>query len=514
MHSLVASLLLLAASLVWIGFQVNAYRGMQMDLDEALHATRGLDIASALRRGSLSDLMYETVRPHWYPPAHGYLLGAWFLLVGASVTTARLYSSVCYFLLGLLLWACARQAFPRIHPIFLLTPILFLLSDNQHMLLASMSMRDLPANLLAFISVYFFTKSIEREGIENTLLTAWFALLSFFTRYSQGMIIFGALAISYMLYFKQFRGRILRTFATWLPSLLILFGWLVILGHWRWVVAYANIQPGEGEAWSLDSLKFYFQQLTGESSGWLPISVIALWGITWIRNRTIPSPVIPYLVFFGMTLIVLIYRSDHIARFGVTLFPPLWILATGSVSELVEQIHKRGFRLFPIAMWVFLLAFLSIKNLVSLPAGLSTIYENTNTGVNAAYNFIADTIQVRQQEQIDIVMYGETDSWNSHALHFYLQSLCMRSNPRCLIPVIGERELNKGWPPQNTTKDARVARVKKALGEADYVVIFAKMPVSRAGWFEISRRAFTFERHKLDPKKLQAVVLSRAPSTP
>ena len=512
--SWIVSLALVAACFTWIGFQVHAFSAFQMDLDEALHAARGLDMASALRRGSLPDLWRETVKPHWYPPGNGYLMGAWLLLAGGSVTSARLYAGFCYGLLGVLLWASTRQVFPRIQPFFLLAPALFLLSDHQHLILASMSMLDLPANLLAFASLYYFSTSLEKPAARYTLLASLFALMSFFTRYGQGVMILGTLAITYLMFVRRLKGRILKIALAWLPALVLLFVWLVVLGQWRWVVAYANVQPGEGAAWSLDSLLFYLRQLVSESSGWLPILVIAVWGFSRWRQPGFPRLIIPYLVFFATVLFVLSYRSNHIARFGTTLFPPLWVLAAGGAAELIARIRRQDFRIAAIAIWVMLLVFLALKNQRSLPAGLRIAYENTNSGVNDAYDFIAETVQASHQEQLKFVMYGETDSWNAYALHFYVQTLCMRSNPGCVIQVTGERELNKGWPPQNTTEEVREARARTALAAADYVLVFAKTPVLPQEWVEVARREFTFARFRLDPQRYQVVVLRPGSSAP
>ncbi|MBP1692294.1 MAG: hypothetical protein H6Q37_177 [Chloroflexi bacterium] len=148
-----------------------------MDLDEAVHANRGLDIASAVKRSSLSDLWTETIKPDWYPPAYGYPLIAWFLLVGASVTTARLFATFCYFLFGLVLWLSAKQAFPKINPFIYLVPTLFLISDDQHVVNVALSMLELTAILLPLTALYFFVKSLDKPSFGNFFLTSLFAVL-------------------------------------------------------------------------------------------------------------------------------------------------------------------------------------------------------------------------------------------------------------------------------------------------------------------------------------------------
>jgi hypothetical protein len=499
----------LALSFAWTGAQVQAFRTYQMDLDEALHASRGLDIASAIQRGSLSDLWFETTKPHWYPPAHGYLLGAWFMLIGASVTTARLYSALIKVILGLLLWVCARQAFPKINPFYYLTPVLFLLGDSQHLILSSLSMADLPANLLAFVSLYFLIELLEKPRVGTTFLCSFFALLSFLVRYGQGVMVFASSGIALLISIRRFKGQFIRNALAWLPTLLLLCLWLIILGHWKWVIDYANVQPGQGEAWSLESVNFYFRQLVGESSGWLPLLIIAIWVVTRFRQRSFPRNLYPYMIFVVVSLAILSYRSDHLARFGTVLFPPLWILSTGAVADSLQILGKPSIRSVIFGVWILALLFLGVKNHRALPDDLRTAYENTNSGVNDAFQFIAETSQLSRQQRVNIVMYGETDDWNSYALHFYLQSQCINLNPGCMVAVIGERELNKGWPPQNSAKVTREERTRNALAAADYLVLFAKTPVLPQGWVEIARGEFIFDRYKVGPRNYQVVILQR-----
>jgi len=508
--SFLIALALMFLSLGWIRAQVVAYRAYQMDRDESLHANRGLDIASAIRRGSMGDLWYETTKPHWYPPAHGYLLGAWFMLAGASVTTARLYSAVCFTLLGMVLWASARQFMPGAHPILWLTPALFLLSDSQHLIYASLSMLDVPADLLAMASLLFFLRSLSDKGPLSILLTSLFGVLCFLTRYSHGLVLLAALSASYVLFSRgEFKGRLWRVALLWLPALLILYFWLAGLGEWKWLVAYANVQPTQVKAWSLESLVFYPGLLLRESSGWLAIILTALGILGVVRQRRFPRRMIPYLAFFTIALALLSLRSEGDPRFGMILLPPLWITSLAGLGMLKKWLPTKRTQSIVLASWLILLLFLSVKNHLSLPAGLSTAYENTNTGVNEAYQFIAETLKVEKRQNTQVVMYGEIGQWNGFALHFFLGSLCLESRPTCHLRVIGERELYKGWPPDNSASEVRDERAREILSTTDYLVLFAKTPVHPEGWTEIARREFVFDRYKVGPKTYQVVILKR-----
>ena len=481
-----------------------------MDLDEAVHANRGLDIASAVRRSSLSDLWTETIKPDWYPPAYGYLLGAWFLLVGASVTTARLFATVCYFLLGLVLWLSAKQAFPKINPFLYLVPTLFLISDDQHVVNAALSMLELTAILLALTALYFFVKSLDKPSLGNFFLTSLFAVLCFLTRYSHGLFLIATLAICYLIFLtKSLKGRFWRIVTAWLPAAIFSFIWLIPLGHWQWLRAYADVQSQQPGFGLMNGYLFYPRQLLAESSGWLPILLIAIAGVFWIKRRQIPQASIPYLVFFFLSLAVLSARTHNIARFGMILFPPLWILATDGVAEPLALLKNSRLQAAVASGVLLFLILLGVKNNFTLPGRLSYAYENTNTGVNDAYQFISKSLKTPDQDILKIVMYGENDNWNAFALHFYLQAQCMVNRPKCRIQVAGERELNKGWPPQELLAEVKDQRIQETLSSADYIVLFSKAPIIPEGWAEVIAREFEFARYKVKTTSHQVVILER-----
>ena len=508
--SFTIAVLLMAISSAWIGIQVQAFREFQMDRDESVHANRGLDIVSAVNRGSLSDLWAETIKPDWYPPFYGYLLGAWFGLVGPSVTTARLFATLCYFLFGLVLWLSAKQAFPKINPILYLIPTLLLVSDDQHVVNAALSMLELTAILFAMASIYFFVKSLDKPSWGNFFLTSVFAVLCFMTRYSHGLFLLATLAICTLFFLtKQFKGRFWQLVATWLPAAIFFFAWLIILGQWRWLKAYADVQQQPTSIGLIDTYLYYPKQLFAESSGWLPILLIAIAVVFWIRRRTIPQSTIPYIVFFIVSLAGLSFRAHNIARFGMVLFPPLWIIATDGAEDLLSLIKKPKLQTVTAVGLMVVLVLLALKNNYTLPARLNFAYENTNTAVNDAYQFIADTLHTSDRKDLNLVMYGEIDNWNAFALHFFLQSQCMLRQADCQILVTDESVITKGWPREELPDEVIEQRTQQALDAADYIVLFTKEPVIPDGWAEIVAKEFEFERYRVNPTRRQVVILER-----
>ncbi len=293
--------------------------------------------------------------------------------------------------------------------------------------------------------------------------------------------------------------------AGWLPALLILLGWLVVLGEWKWLVAYSEVQPAQ--VWTWEDLSFYPKLLLGESSGWLPLLLTCIGLYFWIRQKQLNRRAALYLVFFGVALALLNYRSQGNSRFGMVLLPLLWVTSVGGATDLLQSFKKQNFRRVATVLWVIFLLFLGTKNHISLPAKLSTAYENTNTGVNDAYQFIAQTLDIAQQERLKVVMFGENDNWNGFALHFYLQSRCQSYRPNCLINVTGEKVMNKGWPPKNAPEEVRAKRVGETMAAADYLAVFAKTPVLPDGWVEVARQEFVFARYKVETKNYQVVIL-------
>jgi hypothetical protein len=126
-----------------------------------------------------------------------------------------------------------------------------------------------------------------------------------------------------------------------------------------------------------------------------------------------------------------------------------------------------------------------------------------------AYRFIAETVQVDLSPDLNIVMYGNTDTWNGPALHFYLQSRCQISRAGCVIQVLDEREIKKGIPPQDFSQSDREARNVQALAQADYLVTFSKSPVTPEGWFSIVSQEFVFQRRNVKPVKNWVMVYRR-----
>jgi hypothetical protein len=141
-----------------------------------------------------------------------------------------------------------------------------------------------------------------------------------------------------------------------------------------------------------------------------------------------------------------------------------------------------------------------VSNFYTFQSRLYAAYENANDGVDQAYRFIADVLDISQQTNLQMVMLGRTDQWNGQALHFHLEAACLRGGKRCAIDVQDSRTLHKGWPEREYPEDIQKQRIQKALDVADYRVHFFTQPEHPEGWTLIGEREFTFERLNKKPK--------------
>lgn len=507
--------LILALSALWIGRGVYRFSYLQMDMDEALHANRGLDFTSAVRRGDLPALWQSFAKPEWYPPGHGLLLSAWFMLAGASVETARLYSTFCYILFGLLLWFSTRELLPLAHPLIYLLPPLFLLADRLYSLNAALSMLELPAITLAFGALFCNIVAWRKNSRRLHLLALLFALLCLLTRYNYGLVVIPVLAGADLLrLWPQFPLRQVSAMgrgvlAGWAVLVLLVGFWFIGLDQWRWFFDYASLPLKNYDLWSLENWLYYPQQLWNVELGWLAIllSIVAVGQA--IRLRRGFSGVFLYLAFFLLGLAMLTFRLYKISRFGMLITPSLWVMAAVGAEQLVSLLPRDTLRL--VARLLLLVGVLgaAIYNLYHFQSRLALAYENRNDGADQAYRFIGESLDITDQRALELVMLGRTDQWSGQALRFNLETRCMENPGGCQVTVLDSREIRLGWPEQEFTEQEQNERMARALDQADLLVLFSENQEEPTGWQLIAARRFNFERQARKPSNLWVSIYQR-----
>jgi hypothetical protein len=177
------------------------------------------------------------------------------------------------------------------------------------------------------------------------------------------------------------------------------------------------------------------------------------------------------------------------------LFPPLWITAAVGANLIFSEISLQWLRRTGILVLLGGMLIAGVFNFKNFMSRLYVAYENANPGVNEAYDFIAGTLDLTSDEPLNLVIFGRTDQWNSHALRFHLVSRCLQVSRVCDIKVTDTWDINKGWPTQEFNLKERIERKRDALNSASHVVHIYNQPEAEKGWKLLAEDRFTFERH-------------------
>ena len=134
-------------------------------------------------------------------------------------------------------------------------------------------------------------------------------------------------------------------------------------------------------------------------------------------------------------------------------------------------------------------------------------YENTNSGVHEAYEFVARALESDRLGSASGVVFGRSDQWPGSALRFHLITECLKLRDECHLDLKDTDDIREGWPRGVPLEGTYRDRLRKALNEADFVVVFgARVPAVLRGWRSVARKRFRFERFKAMKKSKEMVV--------
>jgi hypothetical protein len=475
---IVALAVLLAGSLRLL-VKVISYRHLSMDMDEAVHARDGQEYAHALRAFGSGEGWGLLSRPQWHPPAHGLLLGGWFTVFKSSVLTARLYSVLCYFLLGLVVLRSTRTVCKRAGSVALVWAAVLFVSDSTRAETGGLAMLEAPAELFAALALLFFVEASSRDGRQAILWHAAataVALLTFFTRYAHGLVVMVALAgahavaVAGAVRVRQPR-RLLAPAIFALTSTLGTSVWLFAFGQIRWLRSYSSAQPTTVERWSLENLSYY-PRLLWESTPLGPLVLVAFVVTIAVaaRRRQLDASVLPYLFYLSFAFLMLFFVKQKEARFGLMLNVPLWLSTLGVADPVIASILNEKPRRALVGTAVATIVALVFYYRDPFPAA----YENYDGGLERAYEKIAGAIKPWQRGHSRIVLFGRDDSRSGVALAFALTSACDRRGTPCSVRVEDEADIKRGWPRGSVPRSGAAARQERALSRATHVVSYRK----------------------------------------
>jgi len=171
----------------------------------------------------------------------------------------------------------------------------------------------------------------------------------------------------------------------------------------------------------------------------------------------------PFLVYFTASLLILTVNLQNRLRFGMMLLPALWIMAGAGAHYLFGVQTHPWLRRASTAGLLGVLVIASFSNLRSLMSQLFAPHENTNNGVEMAYDYIATERVIGKAPELYVVMQGRTDQSSGPALGFNLQAEYSTYRRDCNIRVLDTRELRRGWPEREYPEDDQQQRVQQAL---------------------------------------------------
>ncbi|MEM7126241.1 MAG: hypothetical protein AAF702_07930 [Chloroflexota bacterium] len=593
-------LLILGICLTRMGYLATTLHQYQMDMDEAIHAIHGLDVAIALKQGSFSLLWEQIVKPHWYPPAHGLMLGFWDLIFGAGVSSARLYSTFWLLISLVLIWQSTKVLYPKsLYPsrltptlssCILLLPSMFLVADLLHILYGAMSMLEMVILALTLATLLAFVRAEQQVDLRKDdvgqpkvnrasswyyLLAGILAMLCFFVKYSSGILILGTLFLSVLISMGERQWRqgidastfeaeaeenehrnrhnpnvlihyVIALVPAALFGLITLIGWLFGLQQLEWLLVYAGAQPEKFQMWEMANLLYYPIQLVSDPVNGIALLLALLSLPIHLRHYERRRLIMPCLIFFGLGLMMLTATLQNNLRFGMILFPPIWLLAPGIVMSGILGEHREGrsdrsrekqttapvdsimsVRNIVVASILLVPLIGVVRTQVQLPQRLIQEYENVGTDVHAAYDFIATTLDLYAFSQPtlnlstefassipQITLIGRQDQWNGRALRFYLESRCLEQGFFCPMDLVDDKDIREGWPRREFSDEEKAKRYADRFESSEYLILIGK-PLERPElWQTLGRAPYTFLRDGKEPAPVEVVVVQRKAATP
>ena len=292
----------------------------------------------------------------------------------------------------------------------------------------------------------------------------------------------------------------------------MLLTWLVAFREWRWLLGYSTARSDNFTFWSLANFTYYPQLLIITRINLLAVILMIVGGVIWVRQRKFRLSLLPLLVAFILSLVMLTVVLYKIPRFGMILFPPIWIGAAVAASDIFDLLQRRPVRAVYLSLLLITLVAAVFYNSYSLQFRMQDAYENSSTAVDQAFGYIAEALDLKDQSDRRIILEGRTDRSSSLALRFYLVTHCPVA-AGCQISVLDERDLNYGYPRLDIPIAERRNRKRLADASADSLVAFTdEAEVAYPGWTLASESGFWLDTGKPAPEWMRVLIFRHAPS--
>ncbi len=348
-------LVLDTAVLLFLIHHILAFQHYPFDADEANHALPAQQMALALGAGDLGSFGRIFAAQNFYPPGITWLKALFFLLVGSTAVTARLFSALSLFLTIPVLYAICLEIDEKHGWLSGLMAAALTLSMNSLLVNGALVMLETPGLLVSLLALWAYLRVLKRPSPARLLLSSLLLTLTVLTKYTYGAVTVTAVALTeFTLAASTFRhasrlthhaSRItdygLRPWQRWLwlfaPLTLALLLWLARPGNLSGAVDYAQPLAGDAAWLSWRGLVYYPFSLARFETPAPLFALVNLGGLLWAfanwRNPGIRLLLLYFLA--GMALIMFINHPFN-PRFIATFVPALHLLTAVMLTHLYD----------------------------------------------------------------------------------------------------------------------------------------------------------------------------------
>ena len=341
-------------------------KGLPANWDESLHMLYGLMIMHDLKDFSLNNLLWDSYHQFYWGFLHSWLVGIFFLFLGATNEAARMSSLFSFFLCIVLIYITGRELDEvkgwyrsGIASLFVGSSVFLYRSASECMI-------EVPALLMAIVVFLFLFRSFRKQSNLYYLVTGCLIALTFFMKINYGLLIFIALVV-YGITEIIWSGnnvieslkKILKDYILiFLPVIFLLFFWL-IFPQIRVKSLLANLinRPQGPPVYSLQGILFYPKTLF-ELSGILTSVYILTWVIS-IKELKKNRAVRFLFIYSVVTILLLTFNQTKDLRHVYSLYPALFLFSAYQIEKLARRSNMFKAGLFLVLSIFFIYQFYS-----------------------------------------------------------------------------------------------------------------------------------------------------------
>jgi hypothetical protein len=397
------------------------------DSDEALHASRGLELTFDLQRGDIGAFLRHSNQQSVYPPGSSWFEALTFLLFGASTTTARLYSLASLFGATIVMYAIGLELDRRNGWLAGLIAVILTLTGQAVLIGSALAMLELPGLLVSFAAFLAYLKATRHSSSWLFVVTSLLLILAVLIKYPYGIVVIGSIGLAELINLaierpvESPRSISLRWLLLFGPLVLGLVLWFMGDQKFDDFLYYATLQPKQTEWNSLDNLVFYPRSFALHYAPAAPFALLSLASMAWATIQWRRSNLRLILLYSLLGLLLMTFKESNNPRFILTVAPAVHLLTGAMLADLAAKLVRSWPRIRPglaiATIVVGLIVLASLPTLVErycvLPSLLKVEYEtDPRAGELAAW--IAD--QTNGQR---LYFINPWDQFSTYAMEWY-----------------------------------------------------------------------------------------------